>query len=94
MAVKTTWGIKMQASSFFHTQLLCTDDIEQHRWFHHSATTSKKQTNLAEKTCTQHSSFQMVISEMGKTGAGGESLLQAAECAILLAAAHRIRMCI
>ena len=28
---------------------------------------------IQEKTCTQRSSFQMVISEMGKTGAGVES---------------------
>ena len=86
--------MKMQASYSFHEQLLCTDDIGQCRWFHRSATTSKKQTNLAEKTRTQRSSFQTVVSEMGKTGAGGESLLQAAERAIWLAAAHRIRMCI
>ena len=33
---------------------------------------AKKQTNLAEKTCTQCSSFQTVVSETGKTGAGGE----------------------
>ena len=45
--------------------LWCTDDVEQRRWFHRSAATSKKQTNLTEKTCTQRSSFQMVVSETG-----------------------------
>ena len=34
---------------------------------------AKKQTNLAEKTCTLLCSFQTVVSETGKTGAGGES---------------------
>ena len=33
---------------------------------------AKKQTNLAEKNCIQCFSFQMVVSETGKTGAGGE----------------------
>ena len=33
----------------------------------------EKQTNLAEKSCTQRSSFQMAVSETGKTGWWGVS---------------------
>ena len=70
-----TCGIKMHLNKKNLNFCACADDIEQRQWFHRSATLSKKQTNLAEKTCTQCSSFQTVVSETEKTGGWGVSAI-------------------